>query len=256
MTATRSSSTSTSPASPGSSTRSPPAPDPSVSDAVAGTRSREVASGRPRTEGGSPVSDLLDRDRLVFRQKAKLIEMNIDFAIRDPEGNEVGRMRQEGQSKLKKLARFVTSVDQFMTHTLAVYDGGGAKVLELTRPAKIFKSTVVVRDGAGTEVGRIVQQNMVGKIRFALQGAQGEELGSLNAENWRAWNFSIRDGSGTEVARITKTWEGLAKTLFTTADNYLLEVSGQGMPLPLRQLILASAVGVDLSLKQDARGLG
>ena len=182
--------------------------------------------------------------------------MNIDFAIRDTDGNEVGRIRQEGQSKLKKFARLVSSVDQFMTHTLAVYDAAGAKVVELTRPAKIFKSTVVVKDGSGTEVGRIVQQNMLGKIRFGLQDAKGQELGSLNAENWRAWNFSIQDTRGNEVARITKTWEGLAKTLFTTADNYLLEVNDSDLPNAMRQVILAAAAGVDLALKQDSRGLG
>lgn len=202
------------------------------------------------------MSDLLTRDKLVFNQKAKIIEMNIDFAIRDTDGNEVGRIRQEGQSKLKKFARLVTSVDQFLTHTLSVYDSRGAKVVELTRPAKIFKSTVLVKDGTGSEVGKIVQQNMIGKIRFGLADPQGQELGSINAENWRAWNFSIRDAGGTEVARITKTWEGLAKTLFTTADDYLLEVRGQNLPASLRQLILASAAGVDLALKQDSRGLG
>jgi uncharacterized protein YxjI len=202
------------------------------------------------------MSDLLSRPRLVFNQKAKVIEMNIDFAIRDPDGSEVGRIRQEGQSKLKKFARFVSSLDQFMTHTLAVYDSAGTKVIELTRPAKIMKSTIVVKDGAGNEVGKIVQRNMIGKIRFGLEGAQGQEVGSLNAENWRAWNFSIQDPGGNEVARITKTWEGLAKTLFTTADNYLLDVSGQGLSLSMRQLILASAAAVDLALKQDARGLG
>jgi uncharacterized protein YxjI len=202
------------------------------------------------------MSDLLSRHRLVFNQKAKVIELNVDFAIRDTDGNEVGRIRQEGQSKLKKFARLVSSVDQFMTHTLAVYDAGGAKVVELTRPAKIFKSTVVVKDGSGNEVGRIVQQNMLGKIRFGLQDAKGQDLGSINAENWRAWNFSIQDTNGNEVARITKTWEGLAKTLFTTADNYLLEVNGRDLPNAMRQLILASAAGVDLALKQDSRGLG
>ncbi len=201
------------------------------------------------------MSDLLSRQRLVFNQKAKVIELNIDFAIRDTDGNEVGRVRQEGQSKLKKFARLVSSVDQFMTHKLAVYDVGGAKVVELTRPAKIFKSTVVVKDGSGAEVGRIVQQNMLGKIRFGLQDAKGQDLGSINAENWRAWNFSIQDTNGNEVARITKTWEGLAKTLFTTADNYLLEVNGADLPSAMRQLILASAAGVDLALKQDSRGL-
>lgn len=201
------------------------------------------------------MSDLLNRERLIFNQKMKVIEMNIDFAIRDPEGNEVGRIRQEGQSKLKKLARFVSSLDQFMTHTLAVYDAGDAKVIELTRPAKFIKSTVLVKDGAGNDIGKIVQQNMMGKIRFSFEDATGQQVGSLNAENWRAWNFSIQDASGNEVARITKTWEGLAKTLFTTADNYLLEVSGQDLSEPMRQLILASAAGVDLALKQDSRGL-
>jgi uncharacterized protein YxjI len=203
---------------------------------------------------GGAMSDLLTTDRLVFNQKAKLIEMNTEFKIRDTEGNEVGLIRQENQSTAKKIARLVSSLDQFMTHTLGVFDAGGQRVVELTRPRKIMKSTVLVKDGVGAEVGRIVQRNMVGKIRFGLEDAAGNEIGSINAENWRAWNFSIKDAAGTEVARITKTWEGLAKTLFTTADDYLLEVSGTPDPT-LRRLILASAAGVDLALKQDARGL-
>ena len=200
------------------------------------------------------MSELLSRDRLVFSQKAKIIEMNIDFAIRDEEGNEIGRIRQEGQSQLKKLARFVSSLDQFMTHTLAVWDASGTKVVELTRPRKVFKSTVLVNDGAGHEVGRIVQENMVGKIHFGLF-VDGQRLGSINAENWRAWNFNIQDANGSEVARITKTWEGLAKTMFTTADNYVVQIS-PALQDPLRSLVVASALSVDTALKQDKRGFG
>ena len=201
------------------------------------------------------MSDLLDRDRLIFNQKAKIIEMNIDFAIRDEQENEIGRVRQEGQSQLKKLARFVSSLDQFMTHTLSVYDASGVKVVELTRPRKVFKSTVLVKDGAGNQVGKIVQENMIGKIHFGLEDAGGQSIGAIRAENWRAWDFSIQDATGNEVGRITKTWEGLAKTLFTTADDYLLEIGGTVSPT-LRMVMLASAAGIDLALKQDARGLG
>jgi len=201
------------------------------------------------------VSDLLGRDRYVFNQKMKVIELNTEFAIRDEEGNEIGMVRQEGQSTLKKALRLVSSLDQFMTHKLAVYDATGSKVVELTRPAKVFKSTVVVNDGQGGAVGKIVQKNMIGKIKFALEDAQGQPLGSINAENWRAWDFSIQDPSGTEVGRITKRWEGILKAAFTVADNYLLEVSGPMSPA-MRQVVLASAAGIDLALKQDARGLG
>ena len=37
---------------------------------------------------GGAMSDLLTTDRLVFNQKAKLIELNTEFKIRDTEGNE------------------------------------------------------------------------------------------------------------------------------------------------------------------------
>ena len=77
----------------------------------------------------------------------------------------------------------------------------------------------------------------------------------INAENWRAWNFNIQDAQGAEVARITKTWEGLAKTMFTTADNYVVQIS-PALQDPLRSLVVASALSIDTALKQDKRGFG
>ncbi|OFW63102.1 MAG: hypothetical protein A2135_07470 [Actinobacteria bacterium RBG_16_67_15] len=197
---------------------------------------------------------LLSHDRIVISQKAKIIEVTNEYQIRDTEGNEIGVIRQEGQTTLKKVARFVSSLDQFMTHTLAVYDPAGMKVLELTRPRKIVKSSLLVKDGVGSEVGSIRQQNVFGKIRFGLLDASGQEVGQIQAENWRAWNFAIVDATGSEIGRITKTWEGFAKTLFTSADNYLLEIAPQ-VKGTLRLLAFASAVGVDTALKQDNRGL-
>ncbi len=198
--------------------------------------------------------DLLDHDQIVINQKAKVIELTAEYAIRDVEGGDVGMIRQEGQSKMKKLARFVSSLDQFMTHALSVYQADGAKVLEITRPRKIMKSTVQVADGTGAPLGAIRQQNMIGKINFGLHDVAEQKIGEIRAENWRAWNFSIVDAAEQEVARITKTWEGLAKTMFTTADNYVLDVKPECRG-PLRWLVFASAVSVDLALKQDARGL-
>ena len=90
---------------------------------------------------------------------------------------------------------------------------------------------------------------MIGKIRFALE-AGDRAVGSINAENWRAWNFSIRDHADAEVARITKTWEGLGKAIFTTADNYVVQIH-HPLEDPLRSLVVAAALTVDTALKQD-----
>ena len=190
---------------------------------------------------------------LVVNQKAKLIEINNEYAIYDQHGTQIGAVRQVGQSAAKKAIRWCPDVDQFLTHKLQVVDMEGNVLLALTRPAKLMKSKIIVQDGSGKELGTIVQQNMIGKIHFGLESG-GSTYGSINAENWRAWNFNIQDHAGTEVARITKTWEGLAKTMFTTADNYVVQIH-RPLEEPLRSLVVAAALCVDTALKQDSRGL-
>jgi uncharacterized protein YxjI len=199
------------------------------------------------------MSQLLELDRLVFRQKGKLIEIHNEYAIKDEEGRDVGMIRQEGQSLVRKAVRLVADIDQFLTHQLVIYDAEGERVLELVRPRKIFKSRLLVKDGGGRDVGKIVQRNVFGKIKFDLEGSSGHALGQIKAENWRAWNFSIVDSTDHEVARITKKWAGLVRAVFTTADNYVLEVQ-PSVSGDARLMILASAAAIDTALKQDERG--
>lgn len=204
--------------------------------------------------GGPSTGSIFAEPVLVVNQKAKLIEINNEYAIYDQHGVQIGAVRQVGQSAAKKAIRVLTSLDQFMTHKLQIVDMRGNVLLALTRPAKVVKSRVEIQDGQGNQVGAIVQQNAIGKIRFSLE-AGGHTYGSINAENWRAWNFAVRDHADTEVARITKTWEGLAKTMFTTADNYVVQIH-RPLEEPLRTLVVASSLAVDTALKQDNRGLG
>ena len=201
-----------------------------------------------------PESELLTAERLVVNQKAKLIELTNQYAIRDAQGRDLGAIHQEGQSKAKKVLRFVANVDQFFTHTLAIYDAGGSKVLEVVRPRKIVKSRFEVKDGSGRTVGRIVQNNVFGKITFDLLGEHDRKLGAIKAENWRAWDFSIVDDMGTEIGRIDKKFVGIARALFTTGDNYVVDVQ-PSVTGDRRLMVLAAALAVDTALKQDARGL-
>ncbi|MFR0356017.1 phospholipid scramblase-related protein [Streptomyces sediminimaris] len=224
----------------------PAGPDPRVQ--------RQVRQQAGVTAGGPGGGSLFTEPVLVVNQKAKLIELTNEYTVMDQNGNQIGSVTEVGQSALKKVARFVSSLDQFMTHRLEIRDAHGRPQLVLTRPAKLFKSRVEVSRPDGSPVGEIVQQNMIGKINFAMN-ANGGQVGAIKAENWRAWNFAIVDHADNEVARITKTWEGLAKTMFTTADNYVLQIHYQ-LPEPLLSLVVATALTVDTALKQDSRGLG
>lgn len=232
----------------GSTPPPPTAPPPPA----AGSDSAAPISITADSVNNQSASDLLDQRVLVINQKTKLIEVNTEFALFDAAGHQIGAVRQVGQSKLKKIFRFIGDLDQYFTHKYQVVDATGNVRLGLTRPAKFVKSRVIVTNDLGDEIGEIVQQNWFGKIRFNYV-VNGEPLGGIFAENWRAWNFSIKDAHDREIARITKTFEGVLKTAFTTADNYVLHVH-EDLPDPLRQMVFASAVTVDTALKQDARG--
>ena len=196
--------------------------------------------------------ELLDQERFFVRQKAKLIEVVAEFAILDEAGNKIGAVTETGQSKAKKVLRVLTSVDQFLSKKFAVVDANGEPVFNLTRPAKFIKSKITVLDNEGKEIGTISQQNAIGKIRFSLTSASGEDLGGIFAENFRAWDFRIEDAQKNEVGRVSKKFAGAMKELFTTADNYLVELS-PSLTGPARQLAFAAAVTIDTALKQDSK---
>ncbi len=213
-------------------------------------QTRAAGVGQAGYGGGT----LFTEPVLVVNQKVKLIEMANEYAVFDQHGRQLGSVAQVGQNAFKKAVRFFTSYDQFLTHRLEVRDVNHQPVLMLTRPAKVFKSRIIVQRPDGSEVGQIVQDNVFGKIRFSFVVGE-QQVGGIQAENWRAWNFAVLDHTGAEIARITKTWEGFAKTMFTTADNYVVQIH-RPLQDPLASLVVASALTVDTALKQDERGFG
>ena len=217
-------------------------------------RIREQTRAAGVGQAGYGGGTLFTEPVLVVNQKVKLIEMANEYAVFDQHGRQLGSVAQVGQNAFKKAVRFFTSYDQFLTHRLEVRDVNHQPVLMLTRPAKVLKSRIIVARPDGSEIGQIVQDNVFGKIRFSFMVGQ-QQVGGIQAENWRAWNFAVNDHTGTEIARITKTWEGFAKTMFTTADNYVVQIH-RPLQDPLASMVVASALTVDTALKQDERGFG
>ncbi|MDK3257233.1 phospholipid scramblase-related protein [Blastococcus capsensis] len=231
-------------------TQSPPPgwyPDPA---GTAGTRWWDGQGWTGSVQQAPAGPSLYDQPVLLVNQKTKLIELTNEYAVLDGDGQQIGAVVQVGQSGVQKAVRLLSSLDQFLTHRLEVRDARGP-VLVLTRPAKLVKSRVVVERPDGAPIGEIVQANVFGRIRFDLV-AGGQLVGAIQAENWRAWDFAITDAAGVEVARITKKWEGLARTMFTTADRYVVLVHYR-LPEPLASMVIASALTVDTALKQDER---
>jgi uncharacterized protein YxjI len=213
---------------------------------------QQVAKGtKGRATGAAGGGTLFTEPILVVNQRAKLIEMANEFGVFDQNGQRLGGVVQVGQSVFRKVLRLLTKYDQFLTHRFEVRDANHSTVLKVTRPAKIFKSRFLVTRADDSPIGEIVQENVFGKIRLGFT-VNGQKIGGIQAENWRAWNFSISDHTGTEVAKITKTWGGFLKAAFTTADNYVVEIH-RPLQDPLASMVVASALTIDTALKQDSQ---
>jgi uncharacterized protein YxjI len=202
---------------------------------------------------GSPLSRtnaLLSERVLVVNQKAKLFEGSSSYAIERPDGSAVGSVRQVGQSGFIRFLRAISNLGVFMKARFEILDEFGATQMVLVKPRSFVRPKFFIERADGSPVGRIEQKLRLGKARFLLIGGDGiTEVGSINAENFRAWNFSITNASGVEVARVTKNWAGFTREFLTKADKYVVERVAD-VDEPLLSLCVASALTIDQVLKQ------
>ena len=112
---------------------------------------------------------------------------------------------------------------------------------------------VTVTDANGALLGHVRKRIRLGKAVFTVTGPSGEPIGKLLAENWRSKDFRLEATSGVEVARVTKKWRGLLTEVFTDADSYAVTFP-MSTDDGVRQLALAAAIAVDLTMKQKDYG--
>jgi hypothetical protein len=191
------------------------------------------------------------RSGIGLHQRRKVFELRNQYTLTGETGEPIGAVEQVSQSRFTFLARLISGFDVTLPVTLAVTTTDGALDLRLTKPW--FRFRVTVTGANGDLLGRVRKRVRMGKAVFTVTGGGDEPLGHLRAENWRARDFRFDDVSGTEVARVTKSWRGLLTETITDADSYAV-IFPPTTSEPLRQLALASALAVDLTMKQKDYG--
>lgn len=143
-----------------------------------------------------------------------------------------------------KLFRFT----KYKTRTpfdIEVKDRAGMPVLRLTRGVSFFRSTVEVFDGNAILVGKF-QQRML---------SLGGKLDVLDTDNQvvctvqgKITSFDYKFLRGDQqIALVTKKWMGLGKELFTSADNYVINIEPTVAAKDnIRNMIVAAALCIDM----------
>ena len=172
-----------------------------------------------------------------------------NYDIHDPETGEiVMECREEKLGFLTKMLRF-TDYKRMTPFDVEIRSPEGEQIVRVTRGISIFLSKVKVLDENDQVIGGFKQKFFSMGGAFTVLDANDQPLCQLKGK-WTGWDFSFMSGD-KQLARVTKKWAGLGKELFTTADNYVLQIN-DCVPAdsPLRQLIVGAVMCIDMVLKE------
>jgi uncharacterized protein YxjI len=192
---------------------------------------------------------LLNRNTFFVKEHVGLFKAANNFDILDPATSLVMlHCREDRLGFFTKMFRF-TEYKRMTPFDIAITTPEGQPVVRVQRGVSIFLSNVKVLDENNQEIGGFKQKMWSIGGAFDVLGANGQTVCQLKGK-WTSWDFRFLAGE-TELAKVTKKWAGLGKELFTSADNYILDISPQvPQDNPVRQLILAAVMCIDLVLKE------
>ena len=172
-----------------------------------------------------------------------------NFDIYQPDTQQmIMTCREEKLGFFTKMLRF-TDYKTLTPFNLVIADMNGRQVVRVTRGVSFFRSKVQVMDENDMPIGMFRQRMLSIGGKFDVFDQNGTQLCTLKG-NWYGWNFKFADET-REYASVSKKWAGLGREMFTSADNYILNIE-PSVPEknPLRPLILAAVMCIDFVLKE------
>jgi uncharacterized protein YxjI len=125
----------------------------------------------------------------------------------------------------------------------------GEKILRVKRGFSFLYSTVSVYDLTDQLIGKFEQKFFSIDGKFNVLDNNNKLLCKLKGK-WTSWDFKFVNNN-KEYGHVSKKWAGLGKEMFTSADNYMLEIKDTvAKDDPLRILILAAVICIDMVLKE------
>jgi uncharacterized protein YxjI len=194
---------------------------------------------------------LLNKKTYLVKEKVGFVKLTEFYDIFDPgTGQQIGFAREEVHPVVKYLRLIVSR--KLMPTTVNFYEHeGGRVVLSIHRNVALFRPRVTVtRDNQvlGTFQSKVFT---IGGA-FRVFDPQEREVALIQGD-WKGWNFVMKSASGEELGRVTKKWAGIGKELFTTADNYVIDLAPRVAGDPnMNALLLAAGIAIDTVLKEKS----
>lgn len=195
------------------------------------------------------MNEILNRNLFLFKEQVGMFKASNKYDILDPANGNLIMQTSENIGFITKIFRF-TDYKRMTPFNIVVSTAEGKQVVRVSRGVSFFVSKVDVYDENDVRVGGFKQKFFSLGGSFKVLDKNDNEVCMLKSINWSGWDFKFTAGND-ELASVTKKWAGLGKELFTSADNYVLQISDK-VPSgnSLRELIIASVLCIDMVLKE------
>jgi uncharacterized protein YxjI len=195
------------------------------------------------------MNPILNKNLFLVKEHVGMFKAANNYDIFDPEENEmIMNCREEKLGIFTKILRF-TDYKRMTPFHVEIKTISGKQVVSVKRGISLFRSTVEVFDENNILIGYFKQQLFSIGGKFNILDINENQICTLQGK-WTSWDFKFMKDN-QELAHVSKKWAGIGREMFTSADNYVLEIQPT-VPQDdkVRQLILAAVMCIDMVLKE------
>ena len=193
------------------------------------------------------MKKLLQKNTFLFKEHIGLLKASNSYDVYDPQTKEIIlHCREKNLNPFYKIIRLLIKELKSMTPFEIEISGlDGKKIIKVKKGLSLVLSKIYVFDENDKLIGFFKQKLFPVGNNFEMFDEKGNLVSKLNG-SLIGWNFKFVKDENT-IATVAKKWSGIGKELFTSADNYILDIKDDvEKTSPLRLLILGAVICLSL----------
>lgn len=197
------------------------------------------------------MADPFAGDQFVVREHVGMLKLTDTYDVLDAATQDLIAVAREKPGGFILFLRFLIN-KQLLPTRVEIREGGeeGPLLFTITRGMTFLRSKVRVLDDKGVEIGYFKSKLFSFGGGFYVYDTSDKQVAEVKGD-WKGWNFTFKGPGGEELGLVTKQWAGIAKELFTSADTYMVSLTGARGGGPVAKiLLLAAALAVDVVFKE------
>jgi len=186
---------------------------------------------------------LLDQNKFIVKSQTKAFSSKKSFEILDESGKVV--------ATAKDTTGFLASL--FGSTTIEVREAANnALLFSVVRSGWLMKKDQVLGP-QGEVVGRYKPKMFSLSGGFHFYDKAGKHLGEIRGKMFKAEYKFITPDKNTEMGSVSRTWGGLAKSLFSGKDTYGVQIDPKfATDSRAKMIILGATIAVESIFKKKA----